>query len=83
MIKANEARKLVEMNCQDSLRFYVERTYGENIQAAAESHSTHIIKYERRPYEAVKEIADYLKEYGYNVVIKKVTNPLWMVEVYW
>lgn len=83
MIDANEARKLFETDGKGRLQSYVERTYGEAIKEAAEKHMTYIIKNERRPYEAVKEIVDYLKEYGYSVVIRKVAYPLWQVEVCW
>lgn len=83
MIKADEAQKLFETDGKGRLQFYVERTYGEAIKEAAEKHMTHITEYERRPREAINEIANYLKEHGYRVVIKEIANPLWMVEVYW
>lgn len=83
MIKADEARKLFETEGKGRLQSYVEKTYGEAIKEAAEKHMTHVIGYGRRPREAIKEIANYLKENGYRVIIREVANPLWMVEVYW
>ena len=83
MIKADEARKLFETDGKERLQSYVERVYGEAIKEAAEKHINHITGYERRPREAIDEIANYLKEHGYRVVIRKVAYPLWMVEVYW
>lgn len=83
MISANEARELFETDRKNRLLSYVERVYGQGIKEAAENHVDHITRYERRSREAIKEIANYLKEHGYRVVIKEVACPLWMVEVYW
>ena len=83
MISADEARKLAETNAEVRLRSYVERVYGQIINEVAERHMTHITTHERRPREAIKEIVNYLEEYGYRVVTKEVANPLWSIEIYW
>lgn len=83
MIDANEARKLFEADGEVRLQSYVERVYGQAIKEAAERHVACITMHERRPLEAMKEIANYLEEHGYRVIIRKVAYPLWMVEVYW
>ena len=83
MINANEARALNEADIQTQLNAYVDRVYGNAIQKAAERRNTYIEVDERRPYDAVEKIANYLKECGYRVAIKEVAKPVWRIEVYW
>jgi hypothetical protein len=83
MISANEARELFEADGDVRLQSYIERVYGQGIKEAAERHMSYLTVYERRPREAIEEIVNYLKEYGYRVVAKEVAKPLWSIEVYW